>query len=344
VGVVEIDCAREHFSMTRIVSRSDALSRGISDAELQRYCRTRAWRRLRPGRFVSREEFDALSREDKHRVVAEAVFDATTAPDAVVSHVSAAIFHGLDVWNADLGRVHITRNRARGGGRGSAVRAVHTSPYTDEEVVDFDGVRVTGLARTVADCARTLPFETAVCIADLAARTRGLTAEDVVAALDSCPNHPGNRMARRVAEFMDGRSESVGESRARVLLHHLGYTPQLQVTITDSRGVVGRVDFDLPDIATVLEFDGKVKYGRYVPEGKSAADVLWEEKRREDRIRATGRQVVRIAWSDLDRPDLVDRMIRDAAHRAGPRNRATFLSTARPSSRPNTVAHPAEAM
>ena len=272
------------------------------------------------------------------------MFDATIAPDAVVSHVSAAIVHGLDVWNADLSRVHITRNRARGGGRSSGVRAVHTSPYTDEEVVDFDGVRVTALARTVADCARSLPFETAVCIADFAARTRGLTTEDVVAALDSCPNHPGTRMARRVAEFMDGRSESVGESRARVLLHNLGYTPQLQVQIVDDRGFVGRVDFDLPEIETVLEFDGKVKYGRYVPEGKSVADVLWDEKRREDRIRATGRQVVRIAWSDLDHPELVDRMLRDAADRARRRNRATFLPTARPSSRRNTGAHPAQAV
>nr|WP_314144587.1 hypothetical protein [uncultured Rhodococcus sp.] len=330
--------------MTRIVSRSDALSRGISDAELQRYCRTRAWRRLRPGRFVSRDEFDALPGEDKHRVIAEAVFDATIAPDAVVSHVSAAIFHGLDVWNADLSRVHITRNRARGGGRSSAVRAVHTSPYTDEEVATFDGARVTGLARTVADCARSLPFETAVCIADFAARTRGLTAEDVVAALDSCPNHPGNRMARRVAGFMDGRSESVGESRARVLLHQLGYSPQLQVQIVDDRGFVGRVDFDLPDIETVLEFDGKVKYGRYVPEGKSAADVLWDEKRREDRIRATGRQVVRIAWSDLDHPEFVDRMLRDAADRARRGNRATLLPTARPRSRQSRGAQSSESV
>ncbi|QIH99608.1 hypothetical protein BH92_06755 [Rhodococcoides fascians A21d2] len=305
--------------MTRIVSRSDALARGTSDAELQRYCRTRAWRRLRPGRFVSRTQFDSLTAEEKHRVIAEAVFDATTSPDAVVSHVSAAVFHGLDVWNADLSRVHITRNRARGGGRSSAVRSLHTSPYTDEEVTTFDGVRVTGLARTVADCARTRPFETAVCIADVAARTAGVTAEQIVAVLDSCPNHPGNRMARKVARFMDGRSESVGESRTRVLLHHLGHTPQLQVPITDSRGFVGRVDFDLPEIETVLEFDGKVKYGRYVPEGRSAADVVWEEKRREDRIRATGRQVVRIAWADLDRPELVDRMILDAAERA--RNR-----------------------
>ncbi|WP_206492005.1 hypothetical protein [Rhodococcus sp. KRD162] len=302
--------------MIRIVSRSDAVSRGTSDAELQRYCRTRAWRRLRPGRFVSRAQFDSLTAEQKHRVIAEAVFDATTASDAVVSHVSAAVFHGLDMWNADLSRVHITRNRARGGGRSSAIRVLHTSPYTDEEVVNIDGVRVTALARTIADIARTLDFETAVCIADVAARTRGVATEHVAAALDSCPNHPGNRMARKVADFMDGRSESVGESRTRVLLHRLGYTPQLQVQIVDARGGCGRVDFELPAIGTVLEFDGKVKYGRYVPEGKSAADVLWEEKRREDRIRGTGRQVVRLTWTDLDKPELVDRMIRDAADRA----------------------------
>ncbi|WP_256978973.1 MULTISPECIES: hypothetical protein [unclassified Rhodococcus (in: high G+C Gram-positive bacteria)] len=143
---------------------------------------------------------------------------------------------------------------------------------------------------------------------------------------------------------MDGRSESIGESRARVLLHQLGYSPQLQVQIVDDRGFVGRVDFDLPDLETVVEFDGKVKYGRYVPEGKSAADVMWEEKRREDRIRATGRQVVRIAWSDLDHPELVDRMLRVAADRARRRNRATFLPSAHPSSRRYTGAHPAQAV
>lgn len=148
-------------------------------------------------------------------------------------------------------------------------------------------------------------------------------------------------MAHRVAQFMDGRSESVGESRTRVLLHHLGYTPQLQVPITDARGFVGRVDFDLDGIETVLEFDGKVKYGRYVPEGKTAADVVWEEKRREDRIRGTGRQVVRITWADLDHPELVDRMIRDAAVRARRPDRASVLPTARPSSPRSVGAHSA---
>lgn len=89
------------------------------------------------------------------------------------------------------------------------------------------------------------------------------------------------------------------------------------------------MDFDLDGIETVLQFDGKVEYGRYVPEGKTAADVAWEEKRREDRIRGTVRQVVRITWADRDHPELVDRMLRDAAVRARRPDRAPLITSER---------------
>lgn len=312
--------------MSKIVRRADALARGLTDSELQRYCRTRAWRRLRPGRFVSREDFDALSPADRHRVIAEAVLDAATASDAVLSHITAAIFHNLDVGNVDLSRVHITRNRS-GGSRSSRIRRVHTSPYTAHDVTSIDGTPVTALARTIADVARSLPFETAVCIADLAARTQGVTSEHVLAVLDSCPHHPDNRKARRVAEFMDGRSESVGESRTRIVLHQLGYTPELQVRIADDGGIFARIDFYLSEIITALEFDGRIKYGRLVPDGKVAADVLWEEKQREDRIRSGGLQVVRLTWADLDRPEVIERLIRAAADRAAKSAAPTVVIT-----------------
>ena len=310
--------------MTRIVSRSDALTRGVSDAELQRFCRTKAWRRLRPGRFVSRSEFDALVPAEKHRVIAEAVFDAATADDAILSHTTAAVFHGLDVNASDLRHVHITRNRA-GGGRRNGYRIVHGASYSTSDVAVVDGVRVTALPRTIADVARLLSFADAVCIADLAARTKNLTPEQVVAALDACANHPNNRQARRVAEFMNGKSESVGESRCRVVLHQLGYTPRLQVRVSDGNGVFARVDFYLDGIFTVIEFDGFVKYGRLVPAGETPADVAWKEKVREDRMRSGGAQVVRLTWSDLDRPEHIDRLIRAAADRARNSPRPTLL-------------------
>lgn len=301
--------------MIRIVSRSDALARGISDTELQRYCRTKAWHRLRPGRFVSRSDFDELSAVDRHRVIAEAVLDSSIADDAVLSHVSAAVFHGLDLFGADLSRVHVTRNRS-GGGRITRVRQVHGAKYRDSEVVCIDGVRVTSIARTIVDLARSLSFESAVCAADFAARTRAITRDLLIEVLDACPNHPVNRRARRVVDFMDGRSESVGESRARVVLNELGYVPQLQVRIADDRGVFARTDFYLAALVTAVEFDGKIKYGRLVPEGRSPSDVVWEEKRREDRIRSAGVQMVRITWADLEHPDHIDRLIRAAGARS----------------------------
>ncbi len=47
----------------------------------------------------------------------------------------------------------------------------------------------------------------------------------------------------------------------------------------------------------VLEFDGLVKY--------DTGTALVGEKRREDRLRALGFEVVRIIWADLDRPECV---------------------------------------
>lgn len=308
---VEIDDS----SMARIVSRSDALSRGVTDNELQRYCRTKMWRRLRPGRFVSRAEFDALSTADRHKVVAEAVLSASKADDAVLSHTTAAVFHGLEVLRADLRRVHITRNRT-GGGRSNNFRVVHAAPYRSIDVTLVDGIAVTALARTIADVARSLDFEDAVCLADMAARIGGVSREQIVAVLDSCPNHTQNRKARRVAGVMDARSESVGESRCRLVLQAMGYAPQLQVGLADNKGRFARVDFYLAEIHTVVEFDGRIKFGRLVSPGDTPSDVAWREKQREDRIRAGGMQVVRITWADLDNPERIHALIRAAAERA----------------------------
>ena len=67
----------------------------------------------------------------------------------------------------------------------------------------------------------------------------------------------------------------------------------------------------------VIEFDGQVKYGRSADErdpfGRRlpGPDVLWQEKRREDRLRELGYEVVRVVWSDLDSPrELAARILR----------------------------------
>ena len=85
----------------------------------------------------------------------------------------------------------------------------------------------------------------------------------------------------------------------------LGIAATPQVRIPGSNAIV---DFLLDDAPVVIEFDGRVKYGRGADEldpfgrRRSGQEVLWQEKRREDRLRELGYEVVRVVWSELDSP------------------------------------------
>jgi hypothetical protein len=66
------------------------------------------------------------------------------------------------------------------------------------------------------------------------------------------------------------------------------------------------------------EFDGKVKYGRLLKPGQAPGDAVFEEKRREDRLReVTQWRMGRLAWEDLAQPAITGarfaRLLRHAA-------------------------------
>ena len=63
-------------------------------------------------------------------------------------------------------------------------------------------------------------------------------------------------------------------------------------------------------LVEVNEFDGLLKYSG------GSAEVLVREKRREDRLRGLGLQVVRADWMDLSRPEHLASTIRQAFTRA----------------------------
>ena len=66
----------------------------------------------------------------------------------------------------------------------------------------------------------------------------------------------------------------------------------------DSRRFVARVDAWYEDTAVAIEFDGRVKY--LDPRGgRSAGEVLWQEKRREDQVRGLDVRFVRLAKEDM---------------------------------------------
>lgn len=299
-----------------LIRRTAALAQGRTDGELNRSCRAGQLTRIRPGIYASGAGFDALSAHERHIVQVTAAAHAH-GDEAVISHISAAALHGLPLWNVDLRRVHVTRSTSKGG-RVSARRHLHNAKLADSDVTSIDGVRVTTLQRTVADICRTVPFEEAVVIGDAALRADSTI--DPAASLARMRNWPGSPAARRVAAFLDGDSESVGESRSRVLLDRIGLpAPELQRRVFSGDGILlGRADFCLPNEGVLGEFDGRLKYGRLLREGQSAGDAVHAEKRREDALRDAGWEVVRWTWADLYEPERLRRRFDRAIARGRP--------------------------
>ncbi|KQU36115.1 MULTISPECIES: hypothetical protein [unclassified Rhodococcus (in: high G+C Gram-positive bacteria)] len=276
---------------SRLVLRQNALQDGYTDNELRRLYTRGDITRLGHGAYLDATRLDGLNRVEKHRVLLEAVMPALSS-GAVMSHQTAALMHGWPLWAVDLTRVHVTRDR-RNGGRRRADTMVHCAPLPGSAVHVVNGFTVTSPARTLVDVARTVPFEQAVVMGDAA----GIEGDSLVEELAVASRRHGIAGARRVAAFLDPLSGSVGESRSRVLFHRVGLPPPvLQAGIG-----VWRVDFLWGDV--IGEFDGRVKYGRFLRPGQDAGDAVFEEKRREDALRALGFRVVRWTWADLARPE-----------------------------------------
>jgi hypothetical protein len=302
-----------------LVRRADALAGGFSDGELARMVRRGELLRLQRGAYLPADPGVPNSAAERHRIVIAATVRGLKVP-GVVSHASAAVLHGLPLWKVPVSRVHLIR-RPPAGGSGSNRVHLHVTQLPDESVTLVDGMAVTDLTRTVVDLARTTPFECAVVAADAALASRGTTRSRLIGCLRDMGPGPGTRRASRVVAFADGRSESVGESRSRVLMQRLGLpVPQLQLTVRRPDGsLVGRSDFGWPDTRTLGEFDGRVKYGRLLRPGQQPGDAVFEEKRREDELRDCGWEVARWTWPDLDKPRRVGDRLQRAFRRGGRR-------------------------
>jgi len=284
--------------MDTFTTRSVLLAAGVSSDEVRRALRDGELTPLRRGAYLTAPPPEFA--DERHLLLLRAAREHLV-PEAVVSHVSAALLHGIELWRTPLDRVHVTRRRAYGGRCGARVH-VHVAPLEAEETTFLDGVLVTSAARTVVDIARTLPFEQAVVAADFALRTDLVDRDQLFEAAARVKGWPGAPAARRVVAFADGRSESVGESRSRVRLAAAGLLPdELQWQVIGAGGrIVATTDFAWLGRRTVAEFDGEIKYGRLLRLGETPGEAVFREKRREDAIRDEELAVVRWTWQDLD--------------------------------------------
>ncbi len=245
-----------------------------------------------------------LRPEERYRLRVEAYVRRRRedGADPVLAGPAAAVVLGLPLFGRPPGVIHVVGTGS--GGRAPRGLAVPVARPPDTDVITVGGVRVVAAARTVLDVARLVSLTAGVVAADAALRLGRCTADDLSAALDPLRGHQRVAAARTCASLANPLSESPGESWSAVVFHVHGIErPARQEPFHDDRGLIGRSDFWWPDRRAIGEFDGKVKYGRVNPSGRSPEEVLWQEKVREDRLRALGLAVARWTTSDLVRPE-----------------------------------------
>ena len=183
--------------------------------------------------------------------------------------------------------------------RGEVVR--HAIGVDADDVVLIDGMLVTSVARTVLDLAAEATFMSAVTAADFALCHKR-EARIGKPALDEMWENRlpfrGHVRARRVLDFSTDLAESPLESGSRVNMHLLGFpAPELQVEWRDYRGLIGYSDFYWRAFNRVGEADGRAKYfDDTLTRGRSLKQILFDEKIREDRVRALGPGFSRWDW------------------------------------------------
>jgi hypothetical protein len=282
----------------------------MNDRAIRAMVSSGQWQRVRHGAYADRPAWERLDPVDQHRVLARAVLQAAGAP-AALSHVTAAVEHGAEIWDIDLSQVHVTRPDGKAGRREAGV-VQHRGRLVDDDIMVVEGAPTVSAARALVEVTTMADVEHGLVVANsLVHRRPELLNEARKLAEDM--DHWQNTLATRIVlALADPRIESVAESRAQHLFwaQHLP-KPEPQYKVVDAQGrIVGRVDFALPALGVFFEIDGRLKYfqGR---DGKSMDQVLFEERQREKLIcRLTGWICIRITWADLAHPGRLAREIR----------------------------------
>lgn len=306
-----LDPLRRVAEQRGVFLRSEARAVGVDDNALRRSLRAGVLTRVRHGSYTFSDLWHDMTAEEQHLVLGRAVLRRVSG--VALSHTTAAIAHQMQVWEPDLTRAHVTRTD--GGAGGTFSDFVNHEGYVDlAEIVTASGMPAVSPTRAALETALLGGAERGLVTASSGLRL-GLFSVDELATQHALMAHwPGALPLQVVTRLASAAHESVGEVRAEYLFWSQGLPrPAAQYEVYDEHGrLLGRCDFAWPRCRLIVEFDGAVKYERYVRPGETPGHVVLREKHREDALRAAGWTVVRMSWADLARPRETAQRIRTA--------------------------------
>jgi hypothetical protein len=267
--------------------------------------------RLRRGFYADNDRWKGATRRDRHLAHVRAVVESRLAPP-VIGHESAAVLWGFPLVETWPRAVHVIADPSSHARSKNGV-VVHRELLEPEDVVEIDGMLVTRPLRTLLDLARAARFSTAVAAMDFALNPKRATAglrvssEALLTRLDSLDGGRGLVRAERAIRFARPLVDNPGETLSRIAIDALGFPePELQLRHVNPRGGYYFTDFEWPHFCRIGEFDGRGKYLKpeYLRE-MSPGDAVYEEKIREDHLRAEGNGVARWGVPELRKPELL---------------------------------------
>jgi len=287
--------ARAHHG---VVTTSLARELGLTRAQLRTDLERGRWRRSAGGVLVS---------TSSPANWLQGVAVATTATGGVASHRTAARLHGFDGHHDEIVEVTVLR----GVGRTAGEWRIHqTSVLPPGDVVSVEGIRTTGLARTVVDLGAVVPEELVEQALDDLGR-RGMSerwVEQTLTRVDR-PGPTGTAVLRRLLERED-RQGPLPDSMFERLIERAAVdaglpAPERQVRVTDGAGeLVAVLDAAWPDRRVGSEAQSERWHGG--PRG-AARDMD-----RHNVLTALGWRMLYATWSDARSPERLVHRLRAA--------------------------------
>jgi hypothetical protein len=281
-----------------LITRRQAVEAGMSPDRIDRLVRQKVWTVVRKGVYAEAAYVASLTRVRDQRLLYDRAASMRIASAHVMSHHSSAYLLDLAVLHErPVARTHVTRPGIVGSHHRHGVTH-HRAPYDAAQVIERNGLRCLGPARTACDISRDQGYLAGRVAAESALRS-GATKAELESIASGMRSWPFVTVVEDVNASASPKTDSIGETLAAELVASLGFgVPFLQFGLTAD----GRTAWcDLCLGRHMFEFDGRLKYFRVDETGAvlaSAEEVVWFEKKRQDWVCGFKTGMSRLTWED----------------------------------------------